>query len=79
MVLLESLSFFCFLETHLRHMDVPRLGIKLEIQLPATATQDLSCIRDLHCSSQQRQILNPLIKARDRTHILMDISWVCYH
>ena len=31
----------------------------------------------LHHSSQQRQILNPLSKARDRTRILMDTSRVC--
>ena len=37
------LSFF-FLGLHLRHMEVPRLGIESELQLPATATatQDLS-------------------------------------
>ena len=29
---------------------------------------------DPHPSSQQCQILNPLIEARDRTHILMDTS-----
>ena len=33
----------------------------------ATATPDLSHICDLHHSSQQRQILNPLKEARDRT------------
>ena len=32
----------------------------------------------LHHSSQQRQILHPLSEARDRTHILMDTSWVPY-
>ena len=31
------------------------------------ATQDLSHICDLHHSSRQRQILNPMIEARDRT------------
>ena len=56
--------------------------VKLELQLPAyttaTATWDPSCIFDLRCSSQQRQILNPLSEARDRTCILMDTSQVCY-
>ena len=28
--------FFCFLGPHLRHMDVPRLEVQLEIQLPAS-------------------------------------------
>ena len=53
-----------FLVLHLRHMEVPRLGVESEIQLPACATAratpDLSCIYSLHCSSWQCQILNPL-------------------
>ena len=40
----------------------------------ATAMQDLSRVWDLHHSSRQHQILDPLSKTRDRTHILMDIS-----
>ena len=36
--------FFFFLGLHLQHMEVPRLGVKLELQLPAyttaTAMQD---------------------------------------
>jgi len=54
----------------------------LELQLPAytlaTASQDLSHICDLHHSSWQRWILNPLIKARDQTRIFMDASQVHY-
>ena len=42
-------------------------------------TQDLSHVCDLHHSSWQCQILNPLSKARGRTHILMDPGWVRYH
>ena len=42
----------------------------------ATATQGLSRICHLCCSSQQSQILNPLSKAGDWTCILMDTSWV---
>ena len=38
-----------------------------------------SHICSLHHSSQQCWILNPLSKARDRTCVLMDTSWVCYH
>ena len=56
--------FFVFLGLHLKHMEVPRLGIKLELQPPAyttaTATQDLSQVCNLHHSSQQHWILNPL-------------------
>ena len=59
---------FCFLGPCLQHMEVPRLGVGLELQLPtyatATAMQDLSCICDLYYSLWQRQILNPLSEAR---------------
>ena len=72
---------FCFLGMHLRHTEVPRLGVKSEVQLQvyatATATWDLSCICDLRHSSLQHWILNPLSEARDRTCILMDPHWVC--
>jgi len=61
-------------------MEVPRLGTKSELQLPATATAtwDPSCVFDLCCSLPKRWILNPLSEARDRTHNLMGTSWVCY-
>ena len=59
-------------------MEAPMLGVESKQQLPAyttaTAMQDLSCVFDLHHSSQQCRILNPLNEARDRTHILMDTS-----
>ena len=58
-------------------MEVPRLGVTLELQLltcaTATVTPDLSCICNLYHSSQQRQILNPLGKVKDQSHILMDV------
>ena len=31
-------SFFFFLGSHQRHREVPRLGVELELQLPASAT-----------------------------------------
>ena len=69
---------FFFLGSHLLHVEVPRLGVKSELQLQvyttATATPDPSCICNLHHSLQQHWILNPLSKARDGTHILMDTS-----
>ena len=74
------LFVFSFLGLHLCHMEVPRLGVELELKLPAyttvTATRDLSHVCNLYHSSWQRQILNPLSKARDQTCILMDPSQV---
>ena len=43
------------------------------------ATPDPSCVWDLHNSSGQGQILNPLREARDQTRILIDTSWVRFH
>ena len=61
--------FFVFLGLHLWHMESPRLGVKSELQLPAyttaTATWDLSCVCDLHCSLWQHRVFNPLSEARD--------------
>ena len=61
--------FFVFLGPHPQHMDVPRLGVKSELQLPAytttTATQDRSHVCNLHHSSWQCQIFNSLCEARD--------------
>jgi len=52
-----------------QHMEVPGLRIKSELQLlayaTATAMWDLNCICNLHHSSRQHLILNPLSKARD--------------
>ena len=79
---LEEISFFLssFLSPHPLHMEVPRLGVQSELQLlaytTASATADLSCICDLHHSSRQCRILNPLSGARDRTPVLMDTSRV---
>ena len=72
--------FFFFLGLHPQHIEVPRLGIQLELQLSActtaTATLDLSHICDLCCSLRQCWILNPLSEAGDWTRILMDTRWV---
>ena len=74
--------FFVFLGPHPWHMQVPRLGLELELQLLAyvtvTAMEDQSCVFDLHHSSQQCWILNPLSEAWEQTHVLMDTSLVGY-
>ena len=78
-----TLYLFVFLGPHPQHMEVPRLGVQLELQLPAyaraTATRDLSHICDLHHRSQQRWILNPLREARDQICNLMDTSQIRFH
>ena len=88
-ILLILLSFIClhffklFLGPHLQHMEAPRLGVESELQLQAyathTATPDLSCICDLHHSSWQCWIFNPLSRARDQILVLMYTSQVHYH
>ena len=78
----HTFFFLIFLELHPWHMEVPRLGVKSELHLPAYTTAtimpDLNHVCDLHHSSQQYRLLNPLSKARDQTHILMDTRQVCY-
>jgi len=61
-------------------MEVPRLGVESELQLPAyttaTTALDLSLVCDLHHSSQPHWILNPLSEARDQDLIFVDTSWI---
>ena len=86
-ILLQSLSlilfllvffffvFLPFLGLFPQHMEVPRLGVELELQplayATAMATRDLSRFCKLHHSSWQHRILSPLSKARNGTHNLM--------
>ena len=85
LISVSSIGFvFVFLGPHMQHMEVPRLGIELELQLlaytTATAMQDGNCVPhhsspdpshicDLHHSSWQSQKLNLLSKARDQTRM----------
>ena len=76
------LFVFCFLSFYGHTCgiwEVSRLGVKSELQLPAyataTATLDLSRIWPT-LQFTECWILNPLSRARDRTWVLMDLSWV---
>ena len=75
-------KFFCVWGAHLWHMEVPRLGVESELQLPvyttATATRDPSCVCDLHHSSRQPRLPDPLMEGRDWTCILRNTSWICF-
>ena len=59
---------------------VPRLVVESEQQLLATttATQDPNHVYDLHHSSWQHRILNPLNKARNQTWVLIVTSLICF-
>ena len=74
---------FVFLGPHPRHMEVPRLGVRIRATAAGyattIATRDPSCISDLHHSSRQHCFLNPLSQARDWTWVLMDTSWFVNH
>ena len=58
------LNFLLFLGPYPQHMEVPRIGVELKLQRPtyttATATRGPSLVLDLHHSSWQCWILNPL-------------------
>ena len=72
------LFVFVFLGPKLQHMEVPRLGIESELWLQAyttvTAMPDLSRDSDLHHSSWQCRILNPLMEAMDTSQVLNPLS-----
>ena len=74
---------YCFFMVALWYMEIPRIGVELELQMPAyatvTATRDPSCISNLYHSSQQCWIPDPLNKAMDWTCILMDTSLIHFH
>ena len=61
--------FFVFLRPRLQPVDVPKLGVESQLQLPAcptaTAMQELSCACSCQHSSQQHWLLNLLSEARD--------------
>ena len=66
------LFIYLFLWPHLQHIEVSRPGV--DTYAYATATPDLSLHLDLHLhfGLWHCQIFNPLVEARDGTHILTD-------
>ena len=72
-----------FTGLHPWHREVPRLGVKSELQPPAyttaTATPDPSRSCDPYHSSRQCRILNPQSETRDRTCVFMDTSQIRFH
>ena len=61
-------------------MEIPRLGVKSELQLSvyAKATLDLSRVCNLHHSSWPHWILNQQSRPGDCTLILMDTSQIYF-
>ena len=72
------LFVFVFFRATPEALEVPRLGVKSELQLlaytRATAMPDPSHICNLCHSSQQCKILNPPGKARNQTYVLINTS-----
>ena len=72
--------FFGLFRWNPSHVEVPRLGVKWELQLlaytTATAMPDPSLVHSLHHNLWQRWILNLLSEARGQTHIFMDTGLV---
>ena len=73
--------FFLFLlRPHRWHMEVPRLGVELELfplaYTTATARRGPSCICHLRRSFRQRRILNPLSEARVKPASSWTLCWV---
>ena len=74
--------FVClpFLGPLLWHMEVPRLGVKLELLLLSLPQSHSNMGSELHLrptpQPQQCRILNPQSQARDQTRNLMVPSWI---
>ena len=67
--IIHPFFFFFFLGPHPRHVEVPRPVVEsASLQIPASSW--------IYHGSRHCQILNPLSKAGDQTHILKDPSQV---
>ena len=74
--------FFAFQGHTHSILEVPRPRVRLDLQVlaytTAIAIQGPSHVWDLHRSSWQHQISDPLSEVRDQTRILMDPSQICF-
>ena len=62
----------------MQHMEVPRLGVASELQLQACATATAMPIQapSVTCATAHSNARSLTHRARDRTLILMDASWI---
>ena len=82
-IYLHSYNFFfccCLFRAALAaYGDSQARGLIRATYITATATRNQSRVCDLHHSSLQCQILNPLSETRNRTLNLMVPSQICFH
>ena len=73
-----SFFFFCFLGPNLHHMEVPRLGVELELQLLAYSTGQFWTASATYTTAHSNAgyLLNPLSKHKDWTSTFTDTSQV---
>ena len=66
-----------FLGLHQQHMEVPRLGVELELQPPEPQQRQSQATSATYTTAYSNaRSLNLLSKASDQTRILMDTSQV---
>ena len=78
-----NIFFSFFLQLHLQHVEVPRLGVNMELQLPAyttaTATPDLSHICHLHHSYRNARSLTQWARPGIEPTSSLILCWVLNH
>ena len=63
-----------------QYMEVPRLGVELELQPPAYTTATAMPDPSVTCTTSQGKArsFTPLSEARDQTCNLIVLSWICF-
>ena len=64
------LFVLCLFRAAQWHLEVPRLGVESELQLPAYTIAT--------ATATAMHILNPLSEARNQARALMDAGWIDY-